>query len=333
MTANVVTIAAAVLSLVVGGALALRPASRGALLLLPAALFARMALNAIDGMLAREHGQKSRLGALLNELGDVVSDAALYLPLALVPGFDPRLAVGIVVLAALSEMTGVLGATIGASRRYDGPMGKSDRAFAFGLLALLLGLGVTPGRWLVCGAGRDPGAAARDRVEPRGARAAGGRPVNEVLERVPRGPLLYVFVGIVGLLAVATLLGALLARAKPDKDFSELNARIRSWWFMAGVFMLAILLSRAVSLVFLTFLSFLALKEYLSLIPTRRADRGVLLWVYLAMPVQYLWVVGRLVRDVHHLHPGLHVLLIPVRMVLHGETEGFLAPRARSTGA
>jgi CDP-diacylglycerol--glycerol-3-phosphate 3-phosphatidyltransferase len=108
-----------------------------------------MALNAIDGMLAREHGQKSRLGALLNELGDVVSDAALYLPLALVTGFHAPVVVGIVLLAAVSEMAGVLGPTIGASRRYDGPMGKSDRAFAFGLVALLLGLGVPAGRWLL----------------------------------------------------------------------------------------------------------------------------------------------------------------------------------------
>ena len=101
-------------------------------------------------MLAREHGQKSRLGAMLNEIGDVVSDSALYLPLALVPGFDPRLVVAIVLLAALTEMTGVLGLTIGASRRYDGPMGKSDRAFVFGLLALLIGLGVPHrGSWLV----------------------------------------------------------------------------------------------------------------------------------------------------------------------------------------
>ena len=149
VTANAVTIVAAVVSLVVGTAIAVSRGARGALLLLPAVLFVRMALNAIDGMLAREHGQKSRLGALLNEIGDVVSDAALYLPLALAPGFDARLAVGIVLLAVLSEMTGVLGPTIGASRRYDGPMGKSDRAFAFGLLALLLGLGVRPGAWLV----------------------------------------------------------------------------------------------------------------------------------------------------------------------------------------
>jgi len=149
VTANAVTLGAALLSLLAGAALAFRPGSRAALLLLPAVLFARMALNAIDGMLAREHGQKSKLGGLLNELGDVVSDTALYLPLALVHGFDARLAVGIVVLAALSEMTGVLGPTLGASRRYDGPMGKSDRAFVFGLLALLLGLGVKPGTWLV----------------------------------------------------------------------------------------------------------------------------------------------------------------------------------------
>jgi CDP-diacylglycerol--glycerol-3-phosphate 3-phosphatidyltransferase len=149
VTANTVTVLAVVLSLLLGAAIAISRGARGSLLLLPAALFGRMALNAIDGMLAREHGQKSRLGALLNEIGDVVSDAALYLPLALVPGFDPRLAVGIVVLAALSEMTGVLGPMIGASRRYDGPMGKSDRAFVFGLLALLLGLGVRLGTWLV----------------------------------------------------------------------------------------------------------------------------------------------------------------------------------------
>jgi phosphatidate cytidylyltransferase len=147
--------------------------------------------------------------------------------------------------------------------------------------------------------------------------------VNELAERVPRGPLLYVFAGILGLLAIATLLGAVLARAKPERDFTELNARIRSWWSMAGVFMLAILLSRAVSLVFLTFLSFLALKEYLSLIPTRRADRGALLWVYLAVPLQYLWVwvdwYGMFIIFI----PVYMFILIPVRMVLHGQTEGF----------
>ncbi len=147
VTANQVTVFAALLSVAAGLALCLRPTARWPLLLIPAVLFFRMALNAIDGMLAREHGQKSRLGAVLNELGDVVADAALYLPLAAVPGVSPPLVVAIVLLAVIAELAGVVGVQIGASRRYDGPMGKSDRAFGFGLLALLLGLGVAPGRW------------------------------------------------------------------------------------------------------------------------------------------------------------------------------------------
>lgn len=147
VTANQVTVFAALLSAAAGLVLCLRPAAGWPLLLIPGVLFARMALNAIDGMLAREHGQKSRLGAVLNELGDVLADAALYLPLAAVPGVSPPLVVAIVLLAVIAEMAGVVGVQIGASRRYDGPMGKSDRAFVFGLLALLLGLGVAPGRW------------------------------------------------------------------------------------------------------------------------------------------------------------------------------------------
>ena len=148
VTANQVTLAALVLSVACGALIASRPSERWPLLVLPAVLFVRMALNAIDGMLAREHGMKSALGAVLNELGDVVADSALYLPLALMPGFDPVLVVAVVLLAVISEMTGVIGVQIGASRRYDGPSGKSDRAFLFGLMALLLGLGVQPGKWV-----------------------------------------------------------------------------------------------------------------------------------------------------------------------------------------
>lgn len=147
VTANQVTIAAVVLAAVVGVAVAWWADER-VLLLLPIALFARMALNAIDGMLAREHGQGSRLGAILNELGDVVADAAMYLPLALRPEFAPVPLVLVVVLGILVEMSGVIGVQIGASRRYDGPFGKSDRAFAFGAIGLLLGCGVPAGAWL-----------------------------------------------------------------------------------------------------------------------------------------------------------------------------------------
>ena len=151
VTANQVTLAALFGSILIGLLVAWFPESRWAVLLVPGWLFIRMALNAIDGMLAREHRMQSRLGGILNELGDVVSDAALYLPLARVPGISPHLVVAVVFLCLLTEMAGVVAVQIGASRRYDGPMGKSDRAFAFGLLALLLGLGVHPGSWSTLG--------------------------------------------------------------------------------------------------------------------------------------------------------------------------------------
>ena len=101
--------------------------------------------DAIDGMLAREHDQASRLGAVLNELGDVVSDSALYLPLALViaPGF-PLLAGATVVVFALTEMAGLMGQVIGARRRYDGPFGKSDRALLFSVVAVVFALFAMP---------------------------------------------------------------------------------------------------------------------------------------------------------------------------------------------
>jgi len=147
VTANQVTIFALLLSIGVGGLFALYPSARWAALLIPVWLFLRMALNAIDGMLAREHNMQSELGGILNELSDVVADAALYLPFALVAGISPALVVVVVILSILTEMAGVVAVQVGASRRYDGPMGKSDRAFVFGLLALLIGLGLDLQWW------------------------------------------------------------------------------------------------------------------------------------------------------------------------------------------
>jgi CDP-diacylglycerol--glycerol-3-phosphate 3-phosphatidyltransferase len=146
-TANGVTLAALIMSLAQGGAIAFWPESRWPLLLLPVTLFVRMALNAIDGIMAKEHDQKSNIGALFNEISDVVSDAALYLPFALIAGVNAPLVVLVVVASVIAEMAGVLGPMIGATRRYDGPFGKSDRAFGFGALAVLLGLGLSPGLW------------------------------------------------------------------------------------------------------------------------------------------------------------------------------------------
>ncbi len=147
VTANQVTVAALLLSCACGGYIYFSAASRTSLLLVPLVLFLRMALNAIDGMLAREHNMCSSLGAVLNELGDVISDVVLYLPFVMIPGVPPEAVVIAVILAIFSEMTGVIAVQIGGSRRYDGPMGKSDRAFWFSCLAILVGVGVPVGIW------------------------------------------------------------------------------------------------------------------------------------------------------------------------------------------
>lgn len=143
VTANQVTLAAAGGSLVVGALVAALAWLPGVFLLMPLWLFVRMALNAIDGMLAREHGQQSVLGAYLNELGDIVSDIALILPFALVAPFGAGEIMVFALLAVIVECAGLIGPLAGASRRYDGPLGKSDRALVLGALGLWVGLGLS----------------------------------------------------------------------------------------------------------------------------------------------------------------------------------------------
>jgi CDP-diacylglycerol--glycerol-3-phosphate 3-phosphatidyltransferase len=135
VTANQVTAAACLLSVGYSLSLLWRPDAVSLWALLPVWLFLRMAFNAVDGILARDFGQKSRLGGLLNEMGDVIADAALFLPLALLPGVSVIAVAVFIWMALLTEFAGVLGLLINAPRRYDGPLGKSDRAFCLGLAA------------------------------------------------------------------------------------------------------------------------------------------------------------------------------------------------------
>jgi len=148
INANQITVLAMIISFLAGGLVLVFPTSSWPLLTIPLVLFIRMALNAIDGMLAREHNMKSSLGTILNELGDVFSDVALYLPLAVIVDINASLIVVVVIFTIISEMAGVLAIQIGVQRRYDGPMGKSDRAFLFGVITLILGVGVNPQPWL-----------------------------------------------------------------------------------------------------------------------------------------------------------------------------------------
>jgi CDP-diacylglycerol--glycerol-3-phosphate 3-phosphatidyltransferase len=148
VTANQVTLGAAIGSLIIAALVAGFARHHWLFALIPVWMFLRMALNAIDGMLAREFGQQSTLGAYLNELCDVIADAALYLPFALIAGVSPIYVVLVVLLGVISEYAGVMGPMVGASRRYDGPMGKSDRAFCFGVLGAGVASGLLPIIWI-----------------------------------------------------------------------------------------------------------------------------------------------------------------------------------------
>jgi phosphatidate cytidylyltransferase len=137
-------------------------------------------------------------------------------------------------------------------------------------------------------------------------------------------PVAIAIVGIFGVLLLSSLIVASLRRLNPGKDYTELNQRLNSWWVMVGLFILALVLKPHISLVFFGMLSFLALKEFFTIIPTRRADRRVLFWAYLAIPMQYYWVgcawYGMFIIFI----PVYMFLFLPLRMILIGETTGFL---------
>ena len=137
ITANQVTLTACILSILLGVLLTKFADISALFFLLPIWMFLRMSLNAIDGMLAREFNQKTPLGGYLNEATDVISDTALYLPFAFVAPFGWGIIAFVIFLAFMSEFLGVLGQVHGSGRRYDGPMGKSDRAFVFGLIGTI----------------------------------------------------------------------------------------------------------------------------------------------------------------------------------------------------
>jgi len=137
ITANQITIASIALSLLIGIAFWFAGNNRLLFLALPIGLFLRMALNALDGMMARVHNQQSKKGELLNELGDVISDLFIFFPLLIFESGQIYLVVLFICLSIVNEFAGIMGKVISDQRQYDGPMGKSDRAFVIGLYGLL----------------------------------------------------------------------------------------------------------------------------------------------------------------------------------------------------
>lgn len=143
ITANQITIGSILLSVVIGVLFWNAGISKWLFLSLPIGLLLRMALNALDGMMARKFDQTSKLGEVLNEVGDIISDVIIFFPLLKFQPESLYLIVIFIVLSVINEFAGLMGKIVGKERRYDGPMGKSDRALILGLYGLLIFFGVS----------------------------------------------------------------------------------------------------------------------------------------------------------------------------------------------
>ncbi len=137
-------------------------------------------------------------------------------------------------------------------------------------------------------------------------------------------PVRLVLLGVFGALLIASIISIVLVKRQPHKDLSELRARIRTWWVIAGLVAGSLLLSPKTAIWFLALVSFLALKEFFSLVPSRRADRRVMIWAYAAIPVQYAWIAAGQYGIFVVFIPVFLFLLLPARMIFIGETKGFL---------
>ncbi|MTI45226.1 phosphatidate cytidylyltransferase [Roseibium hamelinense] len=137
-------------------------------------------------------------------------------------------------------------------------------------------------------------------------------------------PLHGALLGIWAILGAAIVIVFWLSRKNTGKDYSELVQRTKSWWVMIAIFTLCFLVSELLSIIVFALISFLALKEYFSMIPTRRADRRVLFWAYLAIPVQYFWVADAYYGMFAVFIPVYMFLFLPFASLLSQQTEGFL---------
>ncbi len=136
--------------------------------------------------------------------------------------------------------------------------------------------------------------------------------------------VLYVLIGIIGILVISTAITLVLKKKNPSHTVDEVMLRIKSWWVMFFIFTFALVIHSTISLIFMGILSFLALKEYFSLIPFNRAHRLVIFWSYIAIPIQFLFIYFEFYGMFIVFIPVYMFLLIPIQAIIVGETKNFL---------
>ncbi len=148
------------------------------------------------------------------------------------------------------------------------------------------------------------------------------------LDYIQENDLLIVVILIFGILTFASLLFFLVGKIKPEANLSELKSRTKSWWAMAIIFLVATMFSNTISYLAIAFLSFIAFRELYSILNFRNSDRYAVLWAYLAIPIQYyLAYIGWYGAFIIFI-PVVMFLLLPLRLVLRGETTGIIKSMA-----
>ena len=131
-------------------------------------------------------------------------------------------------------------------------------------------------------------------------------------------------VALFALLAFTQILIAFLAKRKPEKDFTEVRVRTRSWCIMILILELTFYFGSQAIVGLMTCLSFFALREYLSQIPTRIPDRKVLFWVFLSIPIQFYLVYRQWLVPFLCFIPLYGISIIALRLLLAGPPRGFM---------
>lgn len=144
-----------------------------------------------------------------------------------------------------------------------------------------------------------------------------------LLSHIPQHSV-YAMIAIIGVLITATIIQFIISHKNPEKDYSELRQRTFSWWWIIALLFIFLGIGSTATVIFFAFISFLALKEFLSIVATRQADRNVVFWAYIAIPMQYYWVAEAWYGMFIIFIPVYLFLFIPMRMVVKGETEGFI---------
>lgn len=129
---------------------------------------------------------------------------------------------------------------------------------------------------------------------------------------------------VIFLLISASCIRYLIKLKHPEKDYTELRQRIQSWWWMVAILFICLSIHQTTAIILFAFISFLGLKEFFSIVPTRQTDRRIIFWAYLSIPVQYYWAANASLGMFLVFIPIFLFLFLPMRMVLIGETKGFI---------